>query len=237
MKIKENLLLLIFLTSLSCSSGEKESQASESEYLDGIASLDRGFQDLLIQIEPESDYISQAQKNITNLNFDDMSTHGIIHSYVKSEISYNSINNLNELVRITILLNSDFTLKFIDFSHQKTSDQGVKQFCITSILQFIENMKININNLEKYLTIITAQQPEMQKKILSKFTDVKTIVDIISSEVSYEGNLETTLNDQTRANKQIVKIKNTFQNNIKNLSSELDSLSFEIAEVSKHYIQ
>jgi len=237
MKIKANLILMIVLTSLNCCSSKNKAKFSNSKSLETVAFLERNYHDQLTQIEPESDYISQVQKNITQLNFDDMPINEIIYEHVKNEVIYNSIYNLNEMVRITNLLNSDFTLKFIDFSQQKTSDQGVKQFCVTSILQFIENIKINSTNFEKYLSIITNYQPEMQQKILSEFTNVKTIIEIISSEVSFEGNLETILNDQIKANKEIGKIKSAIQNNINNLSNKLDSLSFEIAEASKQHIQ
>ncbi len=231
--MKSYYYLILLILFFSCSSSEKSNNELDLEVINAIEELEGTYEDLFKNMEFASLDMVKAHQSVQNLNLQDNSGLNVFYRYSINEVSYNSIRNLNEIVRVVNLLESRFTLSFVKFSRLKTSDQEVKSFCILSIQRFLNQLEQNLINLDKFILLSGKVKfvSKSDNEILNKFLAAKTTLELILKESSLdESNLKDVLGDQEKANLHIKKIEESLDTYIIKLKKELDELVNEISE-------
>lgn len=152
------------------------------------------------------------------------------YEFIYISTKYQTITTLDELIKVTNLLRSDFTSKFISFCYQSTPDQMIKVFCITSVEQFVIGMKISADNLH----LLLKQKDNDSGKIngaFSHFVDANSTIQKINEVIALGANRDKILNDKNKANMHIRNIKNSLDENLGYLSESLNNLAIELARI------
>ena len=222
---------LCIILALSCSSPPDSSQALITKMGDEIAEIGMEYKDLVSKIDPASINISEAQKNLLNVEYTEEEYNSDLYKYMQYKTGYSIILDLNETIETTQLLNSNFTIEFLKHSRIQTKDMGVKKFCVESMLQLIGRVKIGIEGLGIYFS----NSPrinlfgEGRESVIENYAKVKTTIELIYSDM---GNIpKDALDDEKKLNEFISKIQKSLEANIETLASSLESLAEELSEI------
>ncbi len=224
--VKLGIVLYMFLVFSSCKN-DRPSVIVKEETLRTVEDINS---ELLVSVEAADEIMAEATKSIVGLSYDVPEGNQVFYRYLNSEIKSGTVVNLSALARIANLLNSKFTRDFLRFAHKNTVDLGVKEFCINSMFQFIEGLRIDLEILEKNLELINSLQSSSDQKILFCFNELKGHFEKMKNATKALGTMEEITSDVKKANAQIAAIIKGLDDHTGSFTVALNSLSIVISE-------